>query len=285
MALKLTTTTNPGRAQWSNDSSGGASGVVIWRPAGPADPDNGVYTLFSDAHAALAALGTGGWIEYDSPGVIANVDAAGSPYDMQNIYVRNFNLGQDPTPPNSSVQILGTVAFTNFDGNWEGLTVIWAGTATPLYAVDGITRLWRTGRGTRWATADGTTVEMMAATNAGLISIFMDDYSRLTGNTDGGQYELLSADATSFINVNTLSRCNVDNDVFRGDGTVIGVLGGNTTFDQTQTNLTNPVGVSAAPYPYFADNPANWNGDPTDAANAIDRLAASVAGLLGVPIP
>jgi len=36
---------------------------------------------------------------------------------------------------------------------------------------------------------------------------------------------------------------------------------------------------------YLPNNSADWSGDPTDLANAVDRLAAAVAGLLGGPIP
>jgi len=46
--------------------------------------------------------------------------------------------------------------------------------------------------------------------------------------------------------------------------------------------VQSPFGVVVT---YVAGNPLNWSGDPLDMNTAIDRLAAAVAGLLGVPIP
>ena len=37
--------------------------------------------------------------------------------------------------------------------------------------------------------------------------------------------------------------------------------------------------------PYSPATPADWSGSPTTAAEALDRLAAAVAGLLAAPIP
>lgn len=279
-------TNTDGGTTWVAVGGGGGSGIretVIWRPAGPADPTNGVYTTFSAAHAALAALGTGGLIQVDSLGVPAVIDAAGTPYDMTNIVLEGDMLYVSDL---SEVQIPEGITFTNWEGNWANITMNWQGTATPLYVVDNVVQLWRTGRASRWKVDDAGSVEAIQVINGGIFSIFLDDFSEIDGLGDAVAYEFASVDAASFINVNEQQRCLIVSGVFRGAGTVFAQLGsGGSTFSTTQPNLSGGLGISAEQYPYFPSAPADWAGDPNGSNDAFDRLAAAVAGLLGVPIP
>jgi hypothetical protein len=45
------------------------------------------------------------------------------------------------------------------------------------------------------------------------------------------------------------------------------------------------VALVAAGASYTPATPGDWSGNPADAIEALDRLAAAVAGLLGGPIP
>jgi hypothetical protein len=44
-------------------------------------------------------------------------------------------------------------------------------------------------------------------------------------------------------------------------------------------------GATAMSWPYFPGASGNWAGDPATMGDALDRIAAAVAGLLAAPIP
>lgn len=282
-------TNTDGAMTWVQVGGGAGSGIretVILRPAGPADPANGVYTLFSDAHAALAALGTGGIIQIDSPGLATTLDAVGSPYDMENIVLQG-NLEMLNSEPDNQIEIPEGVVFTNFEGNWKNLTVTWQGTVTPLYVVDGTSRQWRSGWRTVWQTVAGTTVEAIRGINAAGLEITIDEFSSIFGNVDGTRYEFLSVDGTSSCNLYQLTSSQLSVDLIRGAGTAFDTLiGGNVVYDNVQTNLAGGfMGVGIGAYPYIPAAPGDWGGDPLNLDDATNRIAAAVAGLLGGPIP
>lgn len=55
----------------------------------------------------------------------------------------------------------------------------------------------------------------------------------------------------------------------------------NANLQALETAITS---LSAVGVSYTPTNPGDWNGDPTTAQEALDRIAAAVAGLLGGPI-
>lgn len=282
-------TNTDGAMTWVQVGGGSGSGIretVILRPAGPADPVNGVYTLFSDAHAALAALGTGGVIQIDSPGVATVLDDAGSPYDMKNIVLQG-NLELQNFELDNQIEIPEGVVFTNFEGNWQNLTVTWQGTATPLYVVDGFSAQWRSGWRSVWQTALAATIEALRGINGAGFEITLDEFSTISGMIDGQRYELISVDGTSACSLYQLTSSQILADTIRGAGTALDVLlAGNLSYDTQQTNLAGGVmGTLVGPYPYIPAAPGDWGGDPLNLDEATNRIAAAVAGLLGGPIP
>ena len=60
----------------------------------------------------------------------------------------------------------------------------------------------------------------------------------------------------------------------------------NTRYNVRESKLTKVIadGITQAAV-YTPDTSADWDGDPTTAQEALDRLAAAVAGLLAAPIP
>lgn len=70
------------------------------------------------------------------------------------------------------------------------------------------------------------------------------------------------------------------------DGTeAIPLVQGGATKKTTVADLTALVYAQLPGFPYVPSTPADWAGDPASVEDALNRLAAAVAGLLGGPIP
>lgn len=262
-------------------AAGGARSTLVWRPAGPADPTNGVYMTWAAVHAAALAEEGPILIQFDSVGVPASITPAAA-YDMDGI---SFQGVMDVEFAQNIIRIVEGVTFTNFSGNLENIQLEFLGTATPLFTHStGLIHTLRTGRLSLWRNRG--TVEMFSVTGGSILTVFVDDYSTLQGDSDGGGYEIFSVTAPSFVQVDLLAESTVSNDCVRGAGSFFTLQdAGGSSVSPLQTNFTGTLSTGGDFF-YLPSDPAVWAGaDPETTGQALDRLASAVETLLGAPVP
>jgi hypothetical protein len=284
----LAITPTPTTITFTNTGGGGGGlrAQFILRPAGPADPANGIYTDWATAHAA-AALVDGETVILIDPVTPATPVVVGpaAGYNMKGVSLQG--------PISTSAQQLAIldiadgVTFTNWVGRTDYLQLDFNGTVIPLFTVDtggagdpyamvsGINTTWRS-RGT---------VEMISVINASVLRMFLDGFAQ-AGNVDAAGFETFNVvglfNSITFLVAGAVS---IFANTVRGAGSAdVEVSGGQSftsslgvTISNTQTNLAGGTfSAISGTQTYTATNPGDWGGPGVPFTNqeAIDRMAA-----------
>lgn len=282
MPLVLTATANPGAAAWQDASAlGGSIGIYTIRPAGPADPDNNIYTSWADMYAVASVSSAPiKRVILDSPSVAVVVPAG--TYDLAGYYIQ----GDTTLVPSASVLSCGDgVVFENFTGNLYNMWLVFTagGVSDPLVSFsDGATHVIQSGPLTAYINAGPT--PMFSATGNSIISFFAQDFTVLQA---GGPDELFDIALGSTLQLSLLTGVTVGDEIMRGDGDAnVIIYGGSVSYNPAQTHLTGTLIVSIGDWLYTPSAGFHWDDpDPANVAEALDRLASAVSGLLGTPIP
>jgi hypothetical protein len=286
--LFLQTPGNPGKAIFGPAPGGGGGfrAQFILRPAGPADPTNGIYTDWATAHAAAAAVDGETVILVDpiAPATPVSVGPAAA-YNMKGISL------QGPIPTSGQVlsilDIADGVTFTNWVGRTDFLQLDFNGTVTPLFTVDtggsGDPYTMVSGFNTTWRSRG--TVEMITVLNSSVLRMYLNGFAQM-GNLDAAGFETFNVVAlfnsitflaaeSVFIYMDTIRGLGSADVQVSGGATFTASIGG--TISPTQTNLaggtfSSIIGTQTLTVP----NPGYWGGAgiPFTTEEAIDRMAA-----------
>lgn len=283
-----------GGTVWNlTDTGSGSRATFTYQPGGTDDPDNGVYVDWSEAHTA-AAINAENQVVYliiddtfDSPAVIDDGD-----FDMRNILLVGAGAFQTDVPVQVG-QPIGSAAVETGDTTFDNFTHIsyillnHTGSA-PLFAIP---------NDQDWAVSIGPVVLMTSTTDpvyyvppgvdgGGSLTIYIDSDVSFTTGGGGGSF---GVDAPSTLSILFTGRVAFGNNTIVGDGDItiatpspLVSLGSQAGYSGTIT-IVRP---TAADVLYDPADGALWvNPDPSNVADALDRLAAAVEGLLGAPIP
>lgn len=260
--------------------------AVIWRPAGTADPENGVFTTWATVHAAALALPVPQKTIYvDSPGAVAAITAGA--WDMDGIAIVGFQDAGGVTGQQSISTAVGCT-FTNFLLGTENCILDHLGAAalfSPVINAPNAGRM-RTGRNATWQ-SNGNTAVVVAFSGTGAMFVDVEEGTSIVAD-GGAQFEVFSAAAGSTLRLNMYDNTAVTADAVRGAGTLERFFVGVGPQLLAQANLSGPNTIfsGAGLLEYTPGTPANWtNPDPTNIKSAVDRIATAVAGLLGASIP
>lgn len=286
-----------GGRQWMDACTVAGRDVVtpfaIVRPSAPADdPLTSVYTTWAAAHAALLATEAPlKQLYIDSAGVAVQIP--GQAWDMRGIAIVGFQA--------SDLGVLGRQLLLTQDGctfvGWtegcENCSLV-HNSATPLVtsviAAPNIFTM-RTGQNAIWAASGVGPVVLLNGT--GGLRIDIESGGVILGDTPGfspvleltaagGEYELIAGPG-----------CSITDQALAGPGgTTINIIvtgAANGELNPTQPGFAGTLaiagGADSLAWP-LGPADANFNAPgPQFAGDALTRLAAAVAGLLGGPIP
>jgi hypothetical protein len=287
--LVLATPANPGKAAFVNAGLlGGARTQFILRPAGPADPANGVYTTWATAHAAAALADGVKTILVDSAGVPVSVPAG--IWDMQNIEIVGLQTGSSPpVVGEQTVQTADGASFTNFWLGLDNILLEHLGTA-PLISISApafTTIVMRMGTFSTWKAS--STAAVLHVIGAGFVSVQVGEGSVIDGVGGTGAFEVVELAVLATCQLNFLGGNTVTSDSFRSPlGATLNISPlGALAINYTQANFAGTLTTfSLGPnLVYVPGGPANWAPPiPTELQDAVDRLATAVFNGLAGPI-
>lgn len=261
-----------------NSLAASATSVVVFRPGDP-NPSVNTYTTWAAAYAAVR-LGNGPRQLHIDDDLAPAVVPAGT-YDFD---VGNIALTASSSSASATLTLDDGAIFTDLSQISGLLFVISLSSAPVMTIVNGQNAIFDIAAGVimqcngtaPWfLVQNGGTLQMQIDTNSGV----SNGVSRLIQLDAGSTFVVaLNGASTSF------------DDVLTGTGaaTIAIDATGATVVAQTvfAGALTTFIGTAATSLGYTPTTPANWVGPAPDTAQkALDRLAAAVRGLLGVPIP
>lgn len=289
--------TGPGRIPTSDmvPALAGAAGgraQIILRPAGPADPGNGVYTTWATAHAAAAALALPGTLVLlilDGAG--AAVNAAAGVWDIQNILIQGRPDG-GLSFGGRAQQLITPVgcSFTNWWLGADGVYIQHLGN-TPLFSISAASpRLVETGNDVTFESSGTAPVYEIVAGGI-FVTMLVGTLTTFLGIGSGSAVPPVLLTGPAVLQMTLGSGCQLSAQMF--SGLPAAVVNLNPVSGITDVNFTQAPGFTGTLATfnlrglYTPGNPADWIGAPTVLLmhEALDRLAqAVVARTVGGPI-
>lgn len=280
-----------GGSVWTQVTGSGAQGgtrrTFTFRPGGTADAATGVYTTWATAHAAAAAAAATGEevvIVIDDTTTTPAPTTAGT-FDMTNISLRGNPLGGDAgSLAETALQTVTGTFFTNWSGSVDDLAILHAG-AGALYTVPTQNPSMLTlGNNVSLISSGGPIFDVTAESGDFLL------WAKGVVVFGGGGADFLAVAVGKTASIISTSTITLASGAVSGAGDVsVSTPASISNVSTTQAGLSGSFSVTrptAANIQYTPGTGADWaDPDPTLSSQAIDRLAAAVAGLLGAPIP
>lgn len=246
--------------------------VFVYRPGEPS-PSGNVFSDWNALYAAVSAAQGLRSIEIDDTIVTPAVVPAGT-YDLLDVTLRG-RFARDKT----ALDLDDGVVFTNFHHVAEPLTITSHSTASIVTVVDSAPIVIERGA-VLTSDAGAYLVDVPAGVTPVVVLL---QGARLESGA------LNVSDAASQVSIAAIEFAGVLSDSLTGPGLVsVQVVSASAQVSTSQTGLGSLIvslAEQSAQVSYSPAASANWSGDPTQVASALDRIAASVAGLLGGPIP